>query len=354
MDQRDLSASLLSARSFSAFSDEGDHVHDDGGRGERRQRLLLRILGLSFEEPRAFWRWYRAVYGFLVLAATVGYGICYAGVLALADGGAADVCARKAVYAALALAAYAVALVDARRGNLPPPSQDPAHDSRVQRVPPPPPPPARLLGCGFALFVAAHASATCRNVPASPLRPALFAAADLFAFLPRLGPVACLVLRCGALERRVHVVHDDRTHELAKDAVVREMADWRAYVALSGLFYALLGARDVANAFGLYGPPRDRDPLSIADDTLHAALVFYHVLAPLCPVADLNRASRHMLGRFVRQRDIHAYLLLKHDPPTASLFGFAPTRPKILAVAVALVGAYACASLRLVLATFPF
>jgi len=73
MDQRDLSASLLSARSFSAFSDEGDHVHDDGGRGERRQRLLLRILGLSFEEPRAFWRWYRAVYGLLVLAATVGY-----------------------------------------------------------------------------------------------------------------------------------------------------------------------------------------------------------------------------------------------------------------------------------------
>ena len=90
MDQRDLSASLLSARSFSAFSDEGDHVHDDGGRGERRQRLLLRILGLSFEEPRAFWRWYRAVYGLLVLAATVGYGICYAGVLALADGGAAE------------------------------------------------------------------------------------------------------------------------------------------------------------------------------------------------------------------------------------------------------------------------
>ena len=201
LEQRDLSASLLSARSFSAFSDEGDHVHDDGGRGERRQRLLLRILGLSFEEPRAFWRWYRAVYGFLVLAATVGYGVCYAGVLALADGGAADVCARKAVYAALALAAYAVALVDARRGNLPPPSQDPAHDSRVQRVPPPPPPPLRLLGCGFALFVAAHASATCRNLPASPLRPALFAAADLFAFLPRLGPIACLVLRCGALDR---------------------------------------------------------------------------------------------------------------------------------------------------------
>ena len=51
MDQRDLSASLLSARSFSAFSDEGDHVHDDGGRGERRQRLLLRILARSSSSP---------------------------------------------------------------------------------------------------------------------------------------------------------------------------------------------------------------------------------------------------------------------------------------------------------------
>ena len=127
MDQRDLSASLLSARSFSAFSDEGDHVHDDGGRGERRQRLLLRILGLSFEEPRAFWRWYRAVYGFLVLAATVGYGICYAGVLALADGGAASAAASWA----------AVARSEARSEAGPPARSTAGHgaDGRGARTP---------------------------------------------------------------------------------------------------------------------------------------------------------------------------------------------------------------------------
>ena len=372
LPRSEASATGLSARSgFSAFSEDGEEPPSDfdDGSAERAQRLLLRVLGLSFEEPRRFWRCYRVVYGLAVLAATVGYGAAYAGFYSFASGGAAEPCARKVAYALLALAAYGVALVDARRGVLPPPPED-DDDARevyhhTRRVPPPPPPPTRLFLAGFVLFVGAHVSATLRNVDrhasrrgtSAPLlwRPISYAFADLAAFLPRLGPVACLTLRCGALERgAVHVVEDDATHATAKRQIDGEFARWRLYLALSGLVYFAIGARDVCNAFGLYGPPRASDPRGIADDTLHAALTYYHVLAPLAPIADLNRATRRMLGRLVSRREIHAYLLLKNDPPSASLFGFVPTRPKIYVAAATLVAAYACAASRLALRSFPF
>lgn len=344
LEQRNTSHSALSAtsdRTFSAFSDDGDPSPDDDECNAARTRARLRLLGLSFEEPRAGWRRYRFFYGLCVVASTVGRGVvCEAAV----GGGAAEARARSALAALLALYAYAVALAAARDGVLPPPPED-ERDAAVRRVPPPPPPPDRLLCAGAALFVAAHAATATRRWERRPAVAAAALAADVFAFLPRLGPLVCLVLRCSALERgAVHAIHDDATHAAAATAVDAEGRRWRTYLAVSALGYGLLGARDVANAFGAWGPRRARDPRSLADDTLHAALTAFNLLAPLVPIADLNGATRRMLARFVRHRDIHAYLLVKNAPPLMRLFGFAPSRAAVLCCAGLLVVAYAAAA----------